>query len=318
MHPGKHPWIQFGMRYRKAVTEGIIDGIFEGMSEGMSEALMTETMTGTSADSASPASSDTHERPAKKLSRALTQRLARYRECVATALKQGKPTLSSESMGKDLKIDSTVVRKDMAALGVIGKPHVGYFVPEIVAGLDRHIEEQHLRAAVLVGAGNMGFALVRSGALERHGVHLEAVFDRDAKRVGTVIGRHTIEPMDAFEERTKQCGARLGVVIVPSKSAQSIVDRMAAAGIKVIWNFAPVPVKVPPGIRVLNEQLTDSVSRLARYLDNTHPVTVLLEAMSATAGLANLVGPDSSPEPMAADCPTGPVGEGSVGAGTDS
>jgi redox-sensing transcriptional repressor len=204
---------------------------------------------------------------ARKLSRALAGRLARYREIVEAARTSGKSYVSSDACGRELHVDGTLVRKDMACLGVVGKPHVGYPVADVVAALERHVDEQTQRAAVLVGAGNMGTALVTSATLERHGVHLEAVFDRDSTKVGLPVGRHQIASIEEMEPMINQCGAKLGVVTVPADSAQEIIDRMARAGIKVIWNFAPIRPQVPAGVRVLNEHLAESVGRLSRYLD---------------------------------------------------
>lgn len=214
-----------------------------------------------------PSPETPNPRPPRRLSRALAGRLARYREIIDAAHKEGKAYVSSDSCGRELHVDGTLVRKDMACLGVVGKPHVGYPVAEVIAALDRHVHEQTQRAAVLVGVGNMGTALVRSGTLERHGVHLEAVFDADDQKVGGAIGRHAVNSMSLLEDRINDCGAKLGVVTVPAESAQSIIDRMAAAGIRVIWNFAPIRPQTPTGVRVLNEHLAESVGRLSRYLD---------------------------------------------------
>lgn len=203
----------------------------------------------------------------RKLSRALAGRLARYREIVDAARNAGKTYVSSDACGRELHVDGTLVRKDMACLGVIGKPHVGYPVTEVITALERHVDEQTQRAAVLVGVGNMGVALVRSGTLERHGVHLEAVFDRDMTKIGQEVGRHRIETIDQLEDVINKTGAKLGVVTVPAENAQAVIDRMAAAGIRVIWNFAPIRPQTPPGVRVLNEHLAESVGRLSRYLD---------------------------------------------------
>lgn len=203
----------------------------------------------------------------RKLSRALAGRLARYREIVEAARTAGKAYVSSDACGRELHVDGTLVRKDMACLGVVGKPHVGYPVADVVSALERHVDEQTQRAAVLVGAGHMGTALVTSATLERHGVHLEAVFDSDNTKVGVAVGRHQIAAIDHLENMISQCGAKLGVVTVPAEYAQDIIDRMGRAGIKVIWNFAPIRPQVPPGVRVLNEHLAESVGRLSRYLD---------------------------------------------------
>jgi redox-sensing transcriptional repressor len=199
--------------------------------------------------------------------------LARYREIIDSARNAGKGYVSSDSCGRELHVDGTLVRKDMASLGVIGKPHVGYPVAEVLAALERHVDEQTQRAAVLVGVGNMGTALVRSGTLERHGVHLEAVFDCDDGKVGHKIGRHTVDTVSHLEDRINACGAKLGVVTVPAESAQAIIDRMAAAGVRVIWNFAPIRAQTPPGVRILHEHLAESVGRLSRYLDEVESRT---------------------------------------------
>lgn len=225
---------------------------------------MTETLQSATPTHATP---NPQAKPARKLSRALAGRLARYREIIDAAQKNGKAYVSSDSCGRELHVDGTLVRKDMACLGVVGKPHVGYPVADVLAALDRHVHEQTQRAAVLVGVGNMGTALIRSGTLERHGVHLEAVFDADTSKVGETIGRHSVDVMGHLEERIDECGAKLGVVTVPAESAQAVIDRMAAAGIRVIWNFAPIRPQIPNGVRVLNEHLAESVGRLSRYLD---------------------------------------------------
>lgn len=218
---------------------------------------------------------------ARKLSRALAGRLARYREIVEGARNAGKSYVSSDSCGRELHVDGTLVRKDMACLGVVGKPHVGYPVADVLAALERHVDEQTQRAAVLVGAGNMGTALVTSATLERHGVHLEAVFDCDNTKVGHTIGRHQVAGVEQLESMISECGAKLGVITVPAESAQEIIDRMARAGIKVIWNFAPIRPQVPPGVRVLNEHLAESVGRLSRYLDEAeHKVEVPVQTLS--------------------------------------
>jgi len=81
--------------------------------------------------------------------------------------------------------------------------------------------------------------------------------------------------MGLLEERIDNCGAKLGVVTVPAESAQAIIDRMAAAGIRVIWNFAPIRPQTPNGVRVLNEHLAESVGRLSRYLDEAEAKTFI-------------------------------------------
>ncbi len=213
-------------------------------------------------------------KPVRKLSRALAGRLARYREIIDAAQENGKAYVSSDSCGRELHVDGTLVRKDMACLGVVGKPHVGYPVAEVLAALDRHVHEQTQRAAVLVGVGNMGTALIRSRTLERHGVHLEAVFDSDEHKVGDTIGRHQVQVMNQLEDRIDECGAKLGVITVPADDAQAVIDRLAAAGIRVIWNFAPIRPQIPNGVRVLNEHLAESVGRLSRYLDEAETKVV--------------------------------------------
>ena len=218
---------------------------------------------------------ETPVRPARrirKLSRALAGRLARYREILKAAQLENRPFVSSDSCGKELRVDGTLVRKDMASLGVVGKPHVGYPVADVLAALDRHMIDQARRAAVLVGAGNLGSAIVNAGVLECHGVHLEAVLDSDATKVGASLGRHSIRESRTLEECIERCGARLGVVAVPSDAAQSVIDRMTSAGIRVIWNFAPIRPQVPEGVRVLNERMSESVGRLSRYLDDAETV----------------------------------------------
>lgn len=80
--------------------------------------------------------------------------------------------------------------------------------------------------------------------------------------------------MNQLEDRIDECGAKLGVITVPADDAQAVIDRLAAAGIRVIWNFAPIRPQIPNGVRVLNEHLAESVGRLSRYLDEAETKVV--------------------------------------------
>lgn len=209
----------------------------------------------------------TRVRTPRKLSLALVGRLARYRDIVQQAQREGKTYVSSDRCGKELRVDGTLVRKDMACIGVTGKPHVGYPVAAVMSALERLVREQTHRAAVLVGAGNLGKAIIFADTLQHHGVHLEGVFDVDDAKVGQSLGRLEVTPMDRFAACVEKCGARIGVITVPAGAAQMVADRMIDAGIRVIWNFAPVHLQTPDGTKVLNEHLSHSVGRLSRYLD---------------------------------------------------
>jgi redox-sensing transcriptional repressor len=122
------------------------------------------------------------------------------------------------------------------------------------------------RDILLIGAGHLGTALASYVGWKQRGFRIVAVFDTDKKKIGGTLANCTIEHIDDIAKTNARCKAEMGVVAVPREHAQDVVDKLVAAGVKSILNFAPTAILVRPGITVRNVDLTSQLEVLSYYL----------------------------------------------------
>ena len=198
-----------------------------------------------------------------RLSRASVQRLSLYIRQLETLLHDGITKVSSGALGEALALTDAQVRKDLASLGNLGHPGIGYAVEELATAI-RHvlgIDREWLVA--LVGVGNLARALLRyHGFLER-GFRIVALFDADPMKIGGQIDALTIYAPEQMPAVIAATGAQLGVLTVPSESAQIVADALVAAGIRGLLNFAPGVLRVPAGVSLVSVDLTVQLEQLA-------------------------------------------------------
>jgi len=176
------------------------------------------------------------------------------------ATKQG---ISSKELGATAGVAGSQVRKDLASFGAGGQPGVGYRVRELHDGLRKALGLDQPWRAVLVGAGNIGRALLAYPRFHEEGFELVAVFDQAAAVVGRRVAGHVVQPMQSIQETVRRSGARLGIVAVPPDEAQAVADRLVKAGIHGVLNFAPRALRLPSHIAVVGVDFTEALERLA-------------------------------------------------------
>lgn len=196
-------------------------------------------------------------------SRASAARLSLYLRCVEGWRRDGRPTASSRDLAAALGVGDAQVRKDLACLGGLGRRGVGYRVDALAAGIRTALGIDREWPAVLVGAGNLARALLRYRGFPERGFRLVALFDADPQKVGQVIDGLEVLPMAECGRRVRATGTELGIVAVPSEAAQEVADVLAAAGVRGILNFAPTVLRLPPGVAVVNVDLTIQLEQLA-------------------------------------------------------
>lgn len=187
--------------------------------------------------------------------RPLLERLARYYQIAAQAGEDGSDVISSAWLGELLGIDATLVRKDMAAAGIIGRPKVGYAIKEVLARLDAALGLAQRHDAVLIGCGDLGSAIARYPGFSRYGLKIAGVFDVDTAKIGKSVGGLTILPMEKCKSFIEVFRIRIAILTAPASAAQQLTDWLVSKGITGIWNFAPVHVRVPDHVVVRNENL---------------------------------------------------------------
>jgi len=155
------------------------------------------------------------------------------------------------------------VRKDLSYLGGLGRRGVGYKVDELASAIRTALGIDREWSAVLVGAGNLARALLRYRGFPERGFRLVGLFDVDPRKVGQRVESLSVEAVGDLGRRVKALGAELGIVAVPWEAAQEVGEALAAAGVRGILNFAPVVLRLPAGIAVVNVDLTIQLEQLA-------------------------------------------------------
>ena len=162
------------------------------------------------------------------------------------------------------------VRKDLEIAGAIGKPRLGYPVAELVDILETFLGYRRVDDAFLVGAGHLGLALLGYEGFKERGLNIVAAFDSDPEKVGHRAHGKEILPIGKLEKLVERMKIPIGILTVPAPEAQRVADLMVGAGIKAIWNFAPVHIHVPEDIIVQHENLASSLVVLSKKLTAKH------------------------------------------------
>lgn len=200
------------------------------------------------------------------VSRATVHRLPSYYRELKVLADRGEETVSCPQIAGRLQLDASQVRKDLAATGVIGRPKVGYVVDEVIEAIEEFLGWNNNTEALLVGAGNLGIALMGYEGFSHRGLNIVAAFDADKAKIGSAIrGKHVL-PMEKLPDMVARLGAAIGILTVPMDAAQEIADVMVHGGIKAIWNFTPAHLDVPDEIIVENVRLSESLAILSNRL----------------------------------------------------
>jgi len=208
----------------------------------------------------------TDRAPARTVSEPTLKRLPLYHRFLQERQAAGRETVSCTDIGSDLDLDPTQVRKDLEAVGIVGRPRIGYVLANVIEGLEQFLGWKNLNDAFLVGAGSMGSALLGYHKFEQCGLKIVAAFDLDPSKIGTRIhGKHVLL-LSKLPDLAQRMHILIGIITVPAPEAQAVADLMVAGGIRAIWNFAPIRLRVPEPVIVHNEDLYCSLASLSQKL----------------------------------------------------
>jgi redox-sensing transcriptional repressor len=175
----------------------------------------------------------------------------------------GTPSVNSRELGQLVSVSPPVVRRDLSALGTIGRRGVGYSVDLLIERIGMVLGSGVQWRVVLVGVGSLGDALLRYRGFDRLGFSLIAAFDVAEKRIGTAIGGVEIRDAAGMDEAIKELRPDLAILAVPAEHATDVANRLVAGGITGILNFAPTTLRLPPRVAVVNVDLASELQRLA-------------------------------------------------------
>lgn len=193
-------------------------------------------------------------------------RLPIYLRCLYRAQTIGMPVINSLGLSQMAGTNAAQVRKDLSHLGELGTRGIGYDVDELIGHISQVLGLTESRRVAIVGFGRLGGALFGYGGFRERGFDIVAVFDADHSKVGMPVGELRVRSMYEMERTIEDLGIEIILLATPAAAAQEVADRVVAAGVHAILNFAPVLLEVPDGVKVRPVDLSVELQVLSFYL----------------------------------------------------
>jgi redox-sensing transcriptional repressor len=234
----------------------------------------------------------TRPRPARLVNRdravraeipdATVSRLPLYLQALTGLAQHGAATVSSEELAAAAGVGSAKLRKDLSHLGSYGTRGVGYEVENLVNEISRELGLTQDWRVVIVGVGNLGHALANYAGFAPRGFTVVALVDADPAVVGEVVAGLAVQSADDLESIVATAGVQIGVVATPATVAQGVCDRLIAAGVTSVLNFAPCVLGVPEDVVVRRVDLSTELQILA-FHEQRRVATTLAEELAGAA-----------------------------------
>ena len=203
----------------------------------------------------------------KKISIAVIRRLPRYYRYLYDLLRMDITRISSKELSIRMGITASQIRQDLNCFGGFGQQGYGYNVESLfneigsILGINNHYQ------TIILGAGNMGQALANYTNFERRGFKIVGIFDVNSKLVGKKINNIDVMHMDTLEEFTKKTRVDIAMLTVPFTQTPDVADKIARLGVKGLWNFSPMDLKLSYDVIIENVHLSDSLMVLGYRLN---------------------------------------------------
>ncbi len=196
----------------------------------------------------------------------VVSRLPLYLRCLIFMAADGHKITSSKELSEKLGISSAQIRKDLSHFGEFGKQGTGYDVIYLMEELRNILHVERQWPVVLVGAGDLGHALVHHSTLVNRGFHIVAIFDNNPAKIGQQWQSLVIQDIQDMPRVIRENNFQLAILAIPPQEAQQVADRLIEAGIKGILNYAPITITVPKGVRVEYLDPVVQLQRMTYYL----------------------------------------------------
>ena len=204
----------------------------------------------------------------KNISPAVIKRLPRYYRYLGDLLKSGIDRISSKELSERMQVTASQIRQDLNNFGGFGQQGYGYNVEYLyneiakILGLDKDYN------LIIVGAGNLGTAITNYTDFAKRGFYVKQVFDIKPELIGKKIGDIEILGMDRLPDYIENNQVDIAAITVPKEMATETAAKLVKCGIKAIWNFAPVDLRLPKDVIVETIHLSDTLMRLSYSLKN--------------------------------------------------
>jgi len=197
----------------------------------------------------------------------VVRRLPLYLRALTSLAEANHLITSSQELSEKLGISSAQIRKDLSYFGEFGKQGMGYEVLYLRDQLRRILQVDRHWDMVLVGAGDLGHAIINYAGFRRWGYRIAAVFDNDPTKIGQILGGVPVRDSSELETTIHSLGIQIGIIAVPASQAQAVADRLVAGGIRAILNYAPITLTLPPSVRVHNIDPVVGLQSMTYYVN---------------------------------------------------
>ena len=204
---------------------------------------------------------------AKEISQAVVSRLPRYFRYLGELKDEGVERISSQELSKLMRVTASQIRQDFNNFGGFGQQGYGYNVEYLYTEIGKILGLDQTHRLIIIGAGHLGQAIANYMNFERRGFIFTGVFDNNPVLYGRKIRGIEVRPMEEVADFVEQNNVDIAVLTIPKNSAEEVAERLVSVGIKAIWNFAHVDLKVPKEVQVENVHLSDSLMKLSYMLE---------------------------------------------------
>lgn len=201
-----------------------------------------------------------------KISMAVIRRLPKYHRYLRDLLHKDVKRISSKELSEIIGFTASQIRQDLNNFGGFGQQGYGYNVEDLYSEIGKILGLNKPYNSLIVGAGNLGQALAKYSSFDRYGFHLAGIFDISPKIIGSVIQDVKVMPMERMNDFIKTNQISIAYICTSASGAQEVADALVDSGIRAIWNFAPVDLKVPKTVTVENVHLIDHLMTLSYFL----------------------------------------------------
>jgi redox-sensing transcriptional repressor len=176
------------------------------------------------------------------------ERLSSYLRCLNDLKTAGHTVVSSKKLSMSARVNAAQIRRDLSWFGSFGRRGLGYDVEKLIAIISDILDVKHAHRIALVGAGNLGSAILRYSGLKDQGFVISEVFDNDPKKIGRKIAGVRIKHVDQLVSVLNKTRINIGIIAVPGNSAQAVADKLVEGGVQVLLNYTPKAITVPPEV----------------------------------------------------------------------
>ncbi|NLO84208.1 MAG: redox-sensing transcriptional repressor Rex [Clostridiales bacterium] len=197
------------------------------------------------------------------VSEAVIKRLPAYYRHLKELETEGVKQISSKGLGERMQLTASQIRQDINCFGGFGRQGYGYSVAGLREHIGRILGVDHTHAMIIIGGGNIGRAVALSDSFPANGFQTVAIFDNDQEKIGTGVGQLTIQDVSELKQYILENTVDIAVLAVPVSIAQELADELVTCGVAGFWNFAPIDLKLPEGISIVNVHLDEGLEILS-------------------------------------------------------